>query len=231
MRKKGAVISLLTISFLLISYYFLVWGSFNQMIFILFIPLNLLILLSLFFWSKKNLKITLEKLDIKKKGILKSSFIGFLLGAIVAIPVIGYLLFFSTDLTVYGAPPIAGISLAALLFRLFIYVPIRTVIFEEVIFRGILYTGFQKYFSKIKAILFTSLAFAFLHIGPTLFSINNSYQLASSNVITFIGFFTTTFLGSIFFIIVREKTKNLAGSMTSHWIIDALPTVVVWSMA
>lgn len=230
MKKRTAVVSLWLVSFLLVVYYFFMWSSFNQMIFILFIPLNLLILLILFFWSKKNLKITLEKVDIKKKGVFKSSFIGFLLGVIVAIPVIVYLLFFSADLTVYGAPSIAGISLAALLFRLFIYVPIRTVIFEEVIFRGILYTGFQKYLSKLKAILFTSIAFMFLHTGPTIFSINSSYQL-SSPLITFLGFYATTFLGSIFFIFVREKTKNLAGSITSHWTIDALPTVAVWLLS
>lgn len=88
--------------------------------------------------------------------------------------------------------------------------------FEEMLFRGFLYTGLRTKWPKVAAALVASALFAVAHL-----------QLGSGNSLLWIAAIDT-FILSLILIYIREKTSSLAGPIMIHFTKNGLAFIVLF---
>lgn len=210
------VISVITIIY--ISLMHLLPYSILSMI---YVPANLLFLLILFL-ANKNMK--LQSIGITPNNLLNSLIFGISVAVLTSIPIILFI-FFNRDITIDDPRLVQFSSPLMLIYAVFIHILLGTAIFEEIIHRGIILTEFLKLTSTSYAVLLSSLVFAAWHIvstirliWPTIISNANSDVLKYSLLISP---FILYFLGGLLFSWIRLHTKNIAGSIVAHWLINS----------
>lgn len=89
-------------------------------------------------------------------------------------------------------------------------------IVEEVIYRGLLYSAFQRRFGVVLAVLFTSTLFTLVHVPQ--------YSLSAAPDHATIA---TLFLLSLTLTVLRAKTGNLLPSIVLHTVFNAIQAAVL----
>jgi membrane protease YdiL (CAAX protease family) len=153
-------------------------------------------------------------------------------------------IFFFANPLVADAPlsygPISRMSEAELWLDLLVRVPVSIAFFEELAFRGLLYGLLRRRLPAWKAIVLSSAAFGLWHIGVTAISVIQTNVAEANNLPGFLqgmlvpigalGGALVTGLAGVAFALLRERTGNLAGSITAHWLADALMIWALWWM-
>lgn len=98
----------------------------------------------------------------------------------------------------------------------FLSLVILPAFFEEMLFRGFLYTGLRTKWPKAVAALVASILFAIAHL-----------QLGSGNALLWIAALDT-FILSLILIYIREKTGSLAGPIMIHFTKNSLAFIVLF---
>jgi membrane protease YdiL (CAAX protease family) len=115
------------------------------------------------------------------------------------------------------------LSRQSMLYLIFISLPIFTVIFEELAFRGVLFGTLLHITSTKYAVVISSLAFGLWHIF-TANSINldalSGGVFVSKSIIIFGVVLATSFAGALF-TWLRIKSDSLIAPMLVHWTINA----------
>lgn len=112
-----------------------------------------------------------------------------------------------------GARAIRSRELAWILFRIFAI----TAVCEELIFRGALWSAFEREGGQDVALLFTSALYALWHIGPSI-----DASGLSPDVVRDIGF---TLLLGLLFGRVRQRTGGIAAGVAIHFVLNAIGAV------
>jgi uncharacterized protein len=99
---------------------------------------------------------------------------------------------------------------------IFMSLVILPAFFEEILFRGFLYTGLRTKWPKVAAALVASGLFAIAHL-----------QLGSGNALLWIAALDTLIL-SLILIFIREKTDSLAGPIMVHFMKNGLAFVFLF---
>lgn len=114
----------------------------------------------------------------------------------------------------------ADISGADMLFQAFVEIPLATVLFEELAFRGVLGGLFHRVASARNAVVLSAAVFALWHLPP----------LFGTSAAELAGTFAATFLAGVVFQLMRDRTGSLAAPMIAHWATNGLGLVVVWTI-
>ncbi len=115
-----------------------------------------------------------------------------------------------------------------------IILPIRTVILEELLFRGLLWGVLAKQKSELYATLASSLLFGLWHILPSRNIGDKAFsgvELTISEPIVIVGIVVATFLAGVVFSELRRRSGSLLPAVAAHWAINSagiLLAAIAW---
>jgi membrane protease YdiL (CAAX protease family) len=108
-------------------------------------------------------------------------------------------------------------SIGWVLFQALIRIPLATALYEEVLFRGIVFGMFARRYSPLVAAVVTSLLFGFWHILPTLdMSPIGDTGTYFGLTTTIIGSVAGTAIGGLGFLLVRLYANSTYASVLAH---------------
>jgi len=198
----------------------------------LYVVLNVIVLLIVCFGAYKFWDFRPADAGIRRGGLWTSLGYGICLVAMIIIPLFAGLWML----------PRVGISLPAirldemaqegLVSRLLIRIPLGTVVFEEMLFRGVFLGLLLKKLRPQRALIASSLLFGVWHIVPALKVMVRNFAVAS--LAPGIGMFILGILGACIagyiFGWVRVKTNNMIGPVIAHLFINDIALVLIYFM-
>lgn len=222
-----------------------------------FLVFTNLALLALILWvALRRSGLGYDILGLNRKALLRSSAWGIAIGALLALPPVALIVvvpFVTGEPIEYGdINTFSGREMAQ---RLAFTTLVRTALFEEIAFRGVLYAYFLRAFAPSaahvpasspprtlvpergtadgRAILWTSLVFALWHI------VISSRTVAEGNVVdspwlvppAVLFSLAGTFLGGLVFAWLRWRSGSVAGPFFVHWLTVALMSLAAWLRA
>lgn len=182
---------------------------------------SLALLALLVVWAVRIEGMTLSTLGITPANAGKSALVGATLGAIVILPVVLYFVFPVGLADGIGHEDIEEETWGGFLLWAFVNQPLGTALFEEVLFRGVLLAKMTVAWGQRQALIASSVTFALWHLVINFRTIQNSdvaspaVLAALAQVISLFG----VFLGGLFLGLLRQRTHNLAASVTFHWLV------------
>lgn len=155
------------------------------------------------------------------------------LGAGTAIA-LGAVLFTQLAAIVVGGPvvydPLRDVTAPDLARHLFVFLPIGTVLPEEIAFRGTL-VGLLRKGSLRRAMLGSAAAFALWHAAVAVVTVNATTLAASVWVLpAIVGALAVVFAGGIVLAWLRLVTDTLASTLAAHWAFNATLLVGLWTL-
>ncbi len=125
-----------------------------------------------------------------------------------------------------------GLTLSQVMWMAFVKIPLGTVLFEETMFRGVLYGMGLRRWGPTGALLFSSLFFGFWHVLPST-GINDSNTAigdvvgrgVTGAIIVVIGAVLFTAIAGAVFCLMRRVSRSLLTPMIMHWAVNGLGIV------
>ena len=199
----------------------------------IYVWMNLGVLYLIWILCRRFLKLTISDLGWTRKNTGKSFLLGLGASAIVILPAAVLLWLFPALASEVKTPQLESMARDLFWWRLLVHIPVGTAFFEEMLFRGIFYGYLMKTNSQARTILVTSIFFGLWHIVPALEVVNQDLIITSP--VVFIALWLLLLLeasaGGILFGWIRYRTRNIAGCITAHALIDMLSlvgAVLVW---
>lgn len=188
------------------------------------VPIGMLLLVVALIWGTRIFHLGTGELGLAPGHLQRSALVGILAAVVAAIPALIFLRF----PPLIGHPveyaPLGSLPRDALLWRTFLWMPLDTVIPEELAFRGVLLGWLRRRYSKSLAVVVSAAAFGCWHVvivSRTIASTN----LQSAPVLAIVGVFgamLAVFAGGLLFAWIRVRTGHLAGSIVAHWGFNAV---------
>jgi membrane protease YdiL (CAAX protease family) len=195
----------------------------------IYVWLNLTVLVLVWLWARRNLHLNIRDIGFTEKNLGRSLLYGLGLTAIIIIPAFVLRSLLPTLGFTSSFVRLEGFSRAELWWRVLVRIPLGTGFFEEVLFRGIFYGFLIKHYSSRRAILYSSLFFAFWHIMPALKVILVDFKVSSP--LPLIGLWLTglagAFIAGVIFVWIRNRTGNIAGCLVAHILINDLFLIMI----
>ncbi len=188
------------------------------------VPLGILLGCLALLWGRWRFHISSAQLGVAPQGLARSALVGLVVAtgiAVVAVlglrfpPVVGHAVEYA---------PLGGLSREALVLRTFLWMPLDTVIPEELAFRGVLLARLLVCCSRVRAVVVSALLFAGWH-GVVVIRTIASTNLQSDSFLAVIGVagaFVAVFVGGLLFAWIRVATGHLAGPVVAHWAFNAV---------
>ena len=112
----------------------------------------------------------------------------------------------------------------ALLFAVLVRIPVGTVLFEEVLFRGLGLALLLEKLHRAPAVLVNSAVFGLWHIAPTIVAIrlNDIDPGSLAGIGGLVGSALVTLLAGVVFSWLRLRTGSLVAPCLAHWSTNAL---------
>lgn len=111
-----------------------------------------------------------------------------------------------------------GVSGWQMLLTVFVRIPVATVLFEELAFRGTMLPLLRRVTTEPAAWVTSALFFGLWHLPP----------LWGSSVASLAGTFAATVAGGVAFIWLRTRSGSLVAPMLAHWATNGLSLLIVW---
>ncbi len=117
------------------------------------------------------------------------------------------------------------LSSGALLFQVFVEIPIATVVFEELAFRGLVAALLERICAPRAALVWSALLFGLWHLGP-------AWPGADAvGVGRAIGIVGATAIAGVVLHVLKRRSGSLAAPMIAHWATNGAALAIVWLMA
>lgn len=112
-------------------------------------------------------------------------------------------------------------SVGLLLFHALIRIPLGTALYEEVLFRGVIFGMLVRRYSPLKAAVWSSLLFGLWHILPVLDAMQTNpvgthFSGLSGTVVAVAMAVTGTFLAGLIFIWIRLRANSILAPVIVH---------------
>lgn len=195
---------------------------------------NLALLAGLLVWAFASARLTAAEAGLDPRNLRASAMFGLVLSVLAALPPVLFIalapLFNGGAVEADGVTERSGAGLA---FFLLVRQPLGTALFEEVAFRGVLYGAWLRVAGERAAFVATSAAFSLWHLviaGRTVVEsgvVDRGPAVVGGVAVTLAGLFA----GGLVFAYLRWHTRSIAAAAVAHWLVVALMTVAVWSMA
>ena len=117
----------------------------------------------------------------------------------------------------------AAVGGREMLFQVFIEIPIATVLFEELAFRGVIASLLERLTSPRRALLVSSLLFGAWHVSPSSFT---SWSGVGGELSTL----AATAVAGVGFHLLKRKSGSLVAPMLAHWGTNGVAFIVAWSI-
>ena len=170
-------------------------------------------------WAGRVARLGLAEIGLTRVGAVRSAGLGLL----VALALVGPALLILKFPPIFGNAvtytPLASLTREDLLWRTLLFMPLDTVLPEEIAFRGVLLAGLRRRYAAGPAVVLAAAPFALWHgvlLGRTL-ELTNLLTDPLSVGLGWLGGFAAVFFGGVLFGIVRVATGHLAGSILAHW--------------
>lgn len=121
---------------------------------------------------------------------------------------------------------------AAVLLKVLVVIPLRTVLLEELAFRGVIHGWVARARGERAALVWSSLAFGLWHVPPALLVIrtNEALEWAAGSVVltavVVLGVVAGTAVAGWVLGWLRRRTGSLAAPALVHWSVNSATTVV-----
>jgi membrane protease YdiL (CAAX protease family) len=215
---------------------------------------NLALLAAMLWVAARRSRLGREALGLGGRAILRSSAWGILIAAALALTPVAFIVLapYVTGKPIeYG--DITEFSRREIAVRLGFTTPVRTALFEELAFRGVLYAYFLRAFAPAetaggsrlsalvpgarsadgRAILWSSFVFMLWHVVISTRTVADSnvadslWLLPPAVLVALAG----TFIGGLVFAWLRWRTGSVAGPFFVHWLTVALMSLAAWLRA
>jgi membrane protease YdiL (CAAX protease family) len=121
-------------------------------------------------------------------------------------------------------------SLSYALLSSLVFLPLQTVLFEELVFRGFFYTYLIDRVSAKRAAVYSSLLFGLWHIGTAsgvTIGVLDSLGLGNlTRILTSIGVVLVTAVAGFIFIELRRRSDSLLTPIIAHWAINGTAIIL-----
>ena len=128
---------------------------------------------------------------------------------------------------------IAGLKVRSVAYHAALRIPVGTVLWEEVAFRGVLQAALRRVMDNNAAIAVTSGVFGIWHLRPTLQALRaNGLDDSRKNAIAGVmAAVAATTAGGAFLSWLRERSGGLAGPILLHLVTNSGGVVAAWAVA
>jgi membrane protease YdiL (CAAX protease family) len=117
------------------------------------------------------------------------------------------------------------LSRGAVLFQVFVEIPIATVVFEELAFRGLVAALLERLCAPRAALAWSALLFGLWHLGP-------AWPGADAvGIGRAIGIVAATAIAGVVLHLVKRRSGSLVAPMIAHWATNGAALAIVWLMA
>ncbi|MEX2045550.1 MAG: CPBP family intramembrane glutamic endopeptidase [Chloroflexota bacterium] len=169
-------------------------------------------------------------MGLRPSGWLRGAALGAVAGAAIAVVGVAGLQLASL---VVGGPvvydPLRGVTGADFTRHLLIFLPLGTVLPEEIAFRGTL-VGLLRKSGARAALLGSAVAFSLWHAAVAVFTVNDTTVALTPWYAPAIGgALAVVFAGGLVLAWLRLRTKTLATTIAAHWSFNATLLVGLWS--
>jgi uncharacterized protein len=174
----------------------------------------------------RRLALSPEELGTTRSGVRR----GLRWGA-GAVGIIGAVLV-AAALLAEAVPPIgvlldderAELEGGALAYAVLVRIPLGTVVFEEVLFRGVLLALFLRRTGRTAAVVGCSVVFGVWHVAPTIVALqlNDVPPGSAAGLAAIAGAVVVTTVAGVLFSWLRLRSSSLVAPMLAHWATNAL---------
>lgn len=125
---------------------------------------------------------------------------------------------------------VGDIGWEILVYRMFVRIPLGTVLLEELAFRGALFGAWRRWQGQWPAILGSSLVFGLWHVRPALelLDANDLAAQGPGRVLAVVGAVAGTWIGGIFFCMLRTRSDSLAAPVVVHAAVNSSATLAAF---
>ncbi|MEX2598709.1 MAG: type II CAAX endopeptidase family protein [Dehalococcoidia bacterium] len=192
-----------------------------------YVPLNVTagVVFGLVVWRVFGLG--LAEMGQDRRGILRGVVVGGGIGLAIVIPLYLALLVPGLREIIADDTRHAGLSTLEFLYTVLVRIPIGTALFEEWVFRGVLFGVWLKVGNLRAAFLVPSAAFGLWHIVPTIHLAETVRPDPSiALVVVFVGgAVVATFIVGVLFTLLRQDSRGILGPTLTHGVINSLAVV------
>jgi membrane protease YdiL (CAAX protease family) len=196
----------------------------------IYVGLNIVCLALVWTAVHRYLNLSRSEIGVTRRGFGKSFLWGLAFTAAVILPLVLALKFLPVTGLKIGPPRLDGITSATIWSRVFFRIPLGTVLFEEMLFRGIFFGYLKRRQTPVRAVLISSLFFAFWHIVPAYEVVSYNFRIGSIllGVIYWVVGMAGAFIAGLGFAFIRKRTDNLAGCLLAHYLINSLTLTIIY---
>jgi uncharacterized protein len=117
----------------------------------------------------------------------------------------------------------AALPLPALVHAVLVRIPLGTVVFEEVLFRGVVLGAAMRVLPLTGAVAWQSVAFGLWHVAPTIVALreNDVDPASATGWPTIVGAVAVTTIAGVGFALLTLGTGSLVAPMLTHWALNA----------
>lgn len=176
----------------------------------------------------------LDELGLRPSRLLRGFALGFAGGLPLAVAPVAFI---ALAPLVTGEPVenegITSLSGPELALRLGVRVPIGTALFEEAVFRGVLYAMALRADGERAAIAGTALVFALWHTAITSMTVAES-GVVDARALLALGVALSLaglFVGGLIFAWLRWRTGSIGAAVGLHWSVVSAMTIAMWARA
>jgi uncharacterized protein len=114
----------------------------------------------------------------------------------------------------------ASLSAGEMLFQAFVEIPIATVAFEELAFRGVLAPLFHRMSSPLPAVAATAVLFGLWHVPSAWDGLDSPLTLT--------GTLAVTIAAGVILQLMKDRTGSLLAPALAHWATNGLTLIIAW---
>lgn len=124
----------------------------------------------------------------------------------------------------------AQLGTGALMWTALVRIPVGTVVFEEIAFRGVLLAAMLRVTTTRRAVLWSSAVFGVWHVPPTIVALqlNDLAPFTVSGVLGIVAGVVVTALGGVVFALLRVRSGSLLAPMLAHLATNSLGLLAAW---
>jgi len=195
------------------------------------LTISAILIAAMLLWARQG-NLTLVELGITRHGAARGAAIGVGVAAAVAVAA---LVLLRSGLLVPGPvhyAPFAEMTVAHVVFRALILMPLATILPEELSFRGVLLGLLRRRYADGRAAVLSAIVFAPWH-GLLLVHTVGETSLALSTwgwTLGIVGGFVGVAVGGWLFAYLRIRTGNLVTSVCCHWAFNASILVGLYAL-
>jgi uncharacterized protein len=191
-----------------------------------------LLMLATLLWALRVRRLSPAELGLSVSGLVR----GAVVGLVIALAAGTAALLFLRFPPLVGGPvvyaPLTDIPPMSLVARIALWMPLDTVLPEELAFRGALLAELRRHTTWMRASFISAAVFVMWHVvvvARTLAQTNLSDDLPLL-ILGLVGAFGAVFVGGLLFAVLRIGTGSLAASVLAHWEFNALLLVGLGSL-